>query len=125
MKSVATSHIGLAILRILPNIFMITHGFPKFQKLISGNTEFGDPLGIGSAPTLFLAVIAEFICPILMIVGFKTKWATIPSMVTMAVAAFIVHSADPFGTKEKALLFLVIYIVIFLLGPGKYSIDKK
>jgi len=125
MKNIASTHLGLAILRILPNAFMLTHGFPKFQKLISGNTEFGDPLGIGPAPTLFLAVVAEFICPILMIIGFKTKWATIPSALTMAVAAFVVHGADPFNVKEKALLFLVIFIAIFLLGPGKYSLDRK
>ena len=40
-------------------------------------------------------------------------------------SCFIVHAADPFGTKEKALLFAVTFIVIFLLGPGKYSIDRK
>lgn len=125
MKNTALTHLGLAILRIAPSAFLLTHGIPKFQKLISGNIEFGNPLGIGAAPSLFLAVVGEFICPILMIIGFKTKWAAIPSAITMAVAAFVVHSADPFGVKEKALLFLVFFILVFLLGPGKYSIDKK
>ena len=39
--------------------------------------------------------------------------------------AFVVHLDDPFGRKEKAVLYLVGYMIIFLLGPGKYSIDKK
>lgn len=125
MKNSLTVNIGLAFLRIATSAMMLTHGLPKFQKLISGNFEFGNPIGIGAAPSLFLAVIGEFICPILIIIGYKTKWATIPSIITMAVAAFMVHGADPFGTKEKALLFLVLFIVIYLLGPGKYSIDKK
>ena len=43
----------------------------------------------------------------------------------MVVAAFVVHFDDPFGRKEKAVLYLVGYMIIFLLGPGKYSIDKK
>jgi len=43
----------------------------------------------------------------------------------MAVAAFIVHGDDPFGTKEKALLYLAFFIVIALVGPGKFSIDEK
>jgi putative oxidoreductase len=43
----------------------------------------------------------------------------------MAVAAFIAHAADPFGTKEKPLLFLVIFIVLLLTGGGKYSLDRK
>jgi len=43
----------------------------------------------------------------------------------MLVAGFIVHAADPFGTKEKAFLFSAFFIMIILLGPGKFSIDKK
>ena len=119
------THIGLAVLRILPSAFLITHGWGKFNKLISGNFEFPDPIGIGASPSLFLAVIGEFICPLLIIIGFKTRWAAVPSAITMFVAAFIVHASDPFGTKEKALLFLVIFIVIILVGPGRYSIDKR
>ncbi|THV58305.1 DoxX family protein [Flagellimonas alvinocaridis] len=125
MKNNTLVHLGLALLRIVPSVFMLTHGYPKLLKLINGNTEFANPFGIGEAPSLFLAVIGEFICPLLMIIGFKTRWAAIPTAITMAVAAFMIHGADPFGTKEKALLFFVVFVVIFLLGPGKYSVDKK
>ena len=125
MKSNLTTHVGLAILRIAPSLMMLTHGYPKFKKILAGNFEFGNPLGIGEAPSLFLAVIAEFICPILIILGFKTKIATIPTIITMMVAAFIVHGSDPFGSKEKALLFLSIFVCVLLLGPGKFSLDKR
>lgn len=125
MKNNTLVHLGLALLRIIPSVFLMTHGYPKLIKLINGNTEFANPFGIGEAPTLFLAVIGEFICPLLMIIGFKTRWAAIPSAITMFVAAFMIHAADPFGTKEKALLFLTFFVVIFLLGPGKYSVDKR
>ncbi|WP_405382043.1 DoxX family protein [Maribacter sp. LLG6340-A2] len=125
MKNPLFKDLGLAFFRIAVSAMMLTHGLPKFQKLISGNFEFGDPIGIGAAPSLFLAVIGEFICPILIIIGFKTRLSAIPTAITMAVAAFIAHGADPFGTKEKALLYLVAYITIFLVGPGKLSIDKK
>ncbi len=125
MKNSLQINLGLAFLRVSSAALIMTHGIPKFQKLLSGDMEFGDPLGIGGAPSLFLAIIGEFICPILVIIGFKTRWAAVPTVITMAVAAFVVHSADPFGVKEKALLFLVLFITIILLGPGKYSIDKK
>ncbi|WP_222984269.1 DoxX family protein [Flagellimonas meishanensis] len=125
MKNNLLIHLGLALLRILPSAFMLTHGYPKLMKLVNGNTEFANPFGIGEAPTLFLAVIAEFVCPVLMIIGFKTRWAAIPAAIAMFVAAFMIHAADPFATKEKALLFLVFFVVIFLLGPGKYSVDKR
>ena len=125
MKSPLIKDIGLAFFRIAISAMMLTHGLPKFQKLISGNFEFGDPIGIGATPSLFLAVIGEFICPILVIIGFKTRWVAIPPAITMLVAGLIVHADDPFGTKEKALMFLVFFVSIILLGPGKFSIDKK
>lgn len=125
MTKALKTDIGLAVLRIFPSIFLLTHGWPKLNRLIAGNFEFPDPIGIGSSPSLFLAVIGEFICPILIILGFKTRWAAVPSAITMFVAAFIHHSADPFTDKEKAMLFLVIFIVIMLVGPGKFSIDRK
>ena len=123
MKNKLQYNIGLALLRILPSAMLLTHGIPKFQKLISGNFEFGDPIGIGATPSLFLAVIGEFICPIFIIVGFKTRWMALAPAVTMLVAGFIVHATDPFGTKEKAVMYLVFFIAIILLGPGKFSID--
>lgn len=125
MKTSPLTAIGLAFFRISMSVMMLTHGLPKFQKLISGDFEFGDPIGIGAAPSLFLAVIGEFICPILVIIGYKTRLATIPTTITMLVAVFIVHAADAFGSKEKALLYLVGFVTIALLGPGKYSIDRK
>jgi len=125
MQNKIVRDIGLAILRIAPSAMLLTHGIPKFQKIINGNMEFGDPLGIGAAPSLFLAVIGEFICPILVIIGFKTRWMAVPPAITMAVAGFIHHSADEFATKEKAFLFLTFFIIIILLGPGRYSVDRK
>ncbi|MGX1930014.1 DoxX family protein [Flagellimonas sp. 2504JD4-2] len=125
MKNNLLIHLGLALLRIVPSALLMTHGYPKLQKLISGDTEWLNPIGIGQAPSLFLAMLGEFICPILIIIGFKTRWAAIPSAITMFVAAFIHHASDPLGKKELALVYFVVFVVIYLLGPGKYSVDKK
>jgi putative oxidoreductase len=123
MKSM--HHIGLLLLRLSFSGLMLTHGIPKLMNLAQGNLEFSDPLGIGAVPSLILTVIGEVICPLLLIIGYKTRLAAIPAAITMAVAAFIVHGADPIGTKEKALLYLFAFAVIALTGAGKYSVDKK
>ena len=118
--------IGKLVLRISMGGFMLTHGWPKLSKLIStGEFKFGDPLGIGPEASLIGTILAEFFCSILIIVGVKTKLATIPLIFTMLVAAFIVHADDPFGNKEKALLYLAGYVAILLLGPGRYSLDHR
>ena len=123
MKS--TYHIGLLLLRFGMGGMMLTHGIPKLMNLVQGNMDFGDPIGVGPSLSLILTVLAEAICPLLIIIGFKTRLATIPAIIAMAVAAFIVHGADPFGTKEKALLYLFGFVVIALTGAGKYSVDKR
>tara|TARA_B110000003_G_scaffold59917_1_gene60008 strand:- start:793 stop:1167 length:375 start_codon:yes stop_codon:yes gene_type:complete len=118
-------NITLLFTRISFSLMMITHGYPKLIKLFSENPSFSNPIGIGEIPTLTLAVFTEFIAPIFIIIGYKTKFFSVFPIITMIVAGFIVHFDDPFSRKEKAILYLVGFIIIYLLGPGKYSIDKK
>lgn len=117
-------HLSLLLLRLASGGFMLTHGFPKLQRLMAGEMQFGDPLGLGAEVSLVLAVFAEFFCSILVMLGLGTRLAVLPLIVTMAVAAFIVHGADPFGRKEMALFYLVSYVVLLLSGSGKISVDR-
>ena len=117
--------LGLLFLRIVSGAVMLTHGYPKFQKILTGDLKFGDPIGLGQIPSLYLSTFAEFLCAILVIIGLYTRLSLIPLIINMSVAFFIAHSADDFGTKEKSLLFLGMFIVLFLTGPGRFSIDNK
>jgi putative oxidoreductase len=121
----ATYHFGLLLLRLGFSALMLTHGIPKLMNLVQGNTDFGDPIGIGATLSFILVVIAEAICPLLIIIGFKTRLSAIPPIIAMGVAAFVVHASDPIDTKEKALLYLFAFLVIALTGAGKYSVDRK
>ena len=125
MKNSPVTNFGLLLLRVVFSGMLLTHGIPKLMKLVAGDLEFADPIGIGAPLSLVLAIFGEVIFPILVIIGFKTRWTVIPMILTMAVAAFIVHASDPMSTKELSILFLTAFISIALLGPGKYSIDKK
>ncbi|HEX9600592.1 MAG TPA: DoxX family protein [Mariniflexile sp.] len=115
--------LGLLILRIGFAGMLLTHGIPKIKLLFENPIKFADPIGVGETTTLILALIGEVIAPILILIGFKTKLATIPSIITMFVAVFVIHASDPIDVKEKAILYLVAFLVIFLTGAGKYSID--
>ncbi len=117
--------LGLLILRFFSFGFMLTHGWPKFQKVVVGNFQFRDPVGLGSGLSLGLTVFAEFFCSLFIILGLFTRPALLFNAVTMLIAAFVVHASDPFKTKEMALLYLVISVALIFTGPGKYALDKK
>lgn len=117
--------LGLFILRLVGGGAMITHGWMKLSAALSGNMQFGDPIGIGTELSLYLAIFAEFACSILLILGLFTRLALIPLIITMLVAFFLVHGNDAFQVKELAFIYLGLYLAIFLTGPGKYSIDSK
>lgn len=115
---------ALLVLRIGTMVPMcISHGFGKLKEIAGGNLGFADPVGMGPTFSKYLAVFGEFGCAFLVIIGFFTRWATLPLMLIMAVAFFVVHKSDNFSTKELAWLYFVALIAIFLAGPGKYSLD--
>lgn len=118
-------HTILAVTRIGFSILLMTHGYAKLLRLLTGELQFANPIGIGEFPTLILAILAEFVAPLFIIVGYKTRWATLLPMATMLIAAFIVHWPDPFAKKEHALLFFLGFLAVYAFGAGKYSIDRR
>ena len=117
--------LALLILRLAGGGFMLTHGFPKLQRILEGNWKFADPIGLGPEISLVLVVFAEFICAIMLLVGFKARFASIFLMFTMLVAAFIQHGDDPWGKKEFPLLYFAIFLAVFLMGSGNHSLDGR
>ena len=109
--------LGLLIFRLGIAALMLTHGIPKLITFFgSEEIVFADPLGIGEITTFTLAVFAEFVCAVLVILGLGTRLAVIPLIATMAVAALIVHSTDGFGRQELPLLFLTGFVLLFFTG---------
>ena len=115
---------GLLILRIGFSIGLMTHGYGKILRIIEGNFKFADPIGIGPESSLILTAFSEFVAPILIIVGWKTRLFSIFPVITMFIAFSISHDGDPFYKKEKALIYLIAFVTIYLTGPGKYKINR-
>lgn len=103
---------------------MLTHGVKKYMMLFSTEPiQFADPIGLGETNSLILAFIAEFVCSILLLIGFATRLVVIPLIITMFVIVFVVHAADGFESQELGGLYLTIYVLLLITGSGKYSID--
>jgi putative oxidoreductase len=115
----------LLFLRIGFGGLMLLHGWAKLNDVLMGKMQFADPIGMGEEWSLYLTVFAEFFCSLLLILGLVTRLALIPLIVTMFVAIFIVLRNTPIAEKDTAILYAIIFLVILLLGPGRYSIDHK
>jgi len=121
----ALSSFALFVFRIVIGIFMLTHGYGKLRMLFGSDPiQFADPIGIGVNTSLALVVFAEFFCSIFLILGLASRFASIPLLITMLVAAFIFHATNPFFQKELPFVYATIYLVIAILGPGKISVDN-
>ncbi|MEI6834572.1 MAG: DoxX family protein [bacterium] len=118
--------LGLLVLRLVAGLTMAAqHGIGKLQNLLNGNVQFPDPIGIGAPTSLFLTGMTEFFCAMAVSLGVLTRLMSIPLAFTMMIAAFVVHANDSFERKELAILYLVIFFIFILTGPGRYSVDAK
>ncbi|RJP24467.1 MAG: DoxX family protein [Deltaproteobacteria bacterium] len=137
-----SASIGILILRLGTGGYLITHGWGKLEMLLAGGAEkFGDPIGLGSTLSLALVTTSEFLCAMLIILGLATRLAAVPVVITMTVAAFVIHARDPWTmeaaanaffsgasktwfSKEPALLYLIPFLSLVFTGGGKLSLDR-
>lgn len=116
--------VGLLVLRLgTGGLLLYGHGWGKITKYAERAPKFADPIGLGSETSFALVVFAEVFCSSAVILGLGTRFAAVPIVIFSIVAAFVQHGADPFGDKEKALLFGVPALALIFTGGGRYSLD--
>jgi putative oxidoreductase len=106
-------------------LMVYNHGLMKIMLFSESPESFSDPLGIGGAASYYLVVFAEAICSGLVFLGLFTRFALVPLLVTMMVAIFSVNWDNPLAEKELPMLYLSVYVAIWLLGPGRFSVDWR
>ncbi len=111
-------------LRLIYGSLFVHYGYTKFISYDEILPQFPDIIGIGSKFSFILVIFAELICGFLVTIGYLTRLAIIPIFITMIVAYFLAHANDEFQAKTLPFVFLLLSFVIFILGSGKYSIDK-
>jgi putative oxidoreductase len=118
------SDIAALLLRLIFGGLFVYYGYMKVAFYHQILPMFGDIIGIGSKLSFILVIFAELVCGFLILVGFRTRLAVIPIFITMAVAYFIAHAKDPFTVKQIAFVYLLLSLVVFVSGSGKFSIDR-
>lgn len=131
MKKLVFSHfpvaadVALLLLRVGAAVMLLTHGWSKITNYSERLNNFSDPIGLGPSLSLQLVIFAEVFCAIFLILGFMSRLFLIPLIINMAVIAFISHGDDPFNRQELPLLYLLVFVVLMLMGPGKISLDGQ
>ena len=125
MKSDLSTSLGLLVLRLGAGGFLLAaHGWGKLIGFSDLAGRFPDPIGLGSGISLTLAVFAEAICSLLLVLGLGTRFAAIPPLITMLVAAFVVHGSDPWAKKEFALLYAIPFLTLIFTGGGRFALER-
>lgn len=121
--------IGLLLLRITIAGLMIFHGVAKL-----GHLDGIQNMLSGAGLPAFMAYgvyITELVAPLLIIIGFRTRLASLVFFSGMLMAMFLKHGTNIFALSktggleiELILLFAFGALVLFFTGAGKYALSK-
>lgn len=125
---------GLLLLRIGVGIMMILHGLPKLMDgkekwvKLGGNMKH---FGLNAYPEIwgFMASVTETVGGLFFLIGFFFRPSSFLLMFTMLVAASS-HLYKANTTLEgvmdasEAIELGFVFLAMFIIGPGRYSIDK-
>lgn len=100
----------------------VNHGYVKLMHFHEWKTDFTHFMGLASSLSLALAIFAELGCSVMLMLGLFTRLALLPLLIAMAVI-FQSHHWDLLGEGELATSFLIGYLAILAIGPGRYSLD--
>lgn len=109
-------------LRVFFGVLFFTHGIDKIANFNELSQTFPDVLGFGSYMSLMVSIFCEFCCSLFLIAGLMVRITVLPMIVSMAVAFFDVHDAM-FPQGELALIYMIMFVILYITGPGRFSID--
>lgn len=111
------------LLRLIFGGMFVYYGYMKAANYEAFAPMFQDFIGIGAKLSFNLVIFAELICGFFILIGLLTRFSVIPVFITMIIAFFVAHANDGFNDKAIAFVYMLLCIVIFILGSGRYSAD--
>lgn len=112
----------ILVLRLFFGIMFFIHGVDKIANFSILSESYPNVLGFGSYMTLMITIFCEFCCSLFLMAGLLVRIMVLPMIAAMAVAFFDIHDALlPDG--ELSLIYLIVFVILYIVGPGKYSVD--
>ena len=125
------SDIAKLLLRLSVGIMMLFHGVEKIVNGINGVKHLTVNAGL---PEFFAygVYIGEIVVPIFIILGLYARIASLFLALNMVMAIFLAYGNSLFALGkhgapviELPLFYLILSVVIFLLGSGRYAVNSK
>lgn len=114
----------LLLFRIGVSLQLIfAHGLKKLGIGVLTAEIVENPLHLPESFNQFFAIAANVYLPFLVIIGFLTRLAVLPAIAVTLTGFFVVHINDSAILRDAPAMYSMAYIVIFFLGPGRFSID--
>ena len=118
--------IGLLFLRVSGALFLLgVHGLPKLLNFSTELQRIEDPFHLGAHLTLILAIFAEVLCPLLIVVGVLVRLACLPILFVLLVALLVVHPQWSVAEGQFGWLLLILFTSIFIAGPGRLALNGR
>jgi putative oxidoreductase len=108
---------------VFAGLVCVNHGLSKLTHFSSMASSFPDPVHVGHKLSLILVIFAEVFCALLLVLGLFSRFAALVLVISMAVAAFIVHQGQSLTIHEPAFTYLAVFFSLLLVGPGRISVD--
>lgn len=129
MNTILKQDLAFLLLRIAFGFRLI---YGTFDNIIDWNRmlEFETFLANNGFPfplvCAIVSVYIQFLAGLSWIIGFKVKWTSLLMIVNFVIALVVVHLAhgDAYLNMAPAVHLLVIAVFLYLVGPGRYAIDK-
>ncbi|KZN21155.1 MULTISPECIES: DoxX family protein [Pseudomonas] len=119
-------HLGLLFLRVSGALFLLgVHGLPKVLDYSAELQRIEDPFHLGAHLTLILAIFAEVLCPLLIVVGVLVRLACLPILFVLLVALLVVHPQWSVAEGQFGWLLLILFTSIFIAGPGRLALNVR
>ncbi len=120
--------IGKLTLRLMVGGLLIFYGF---DKIINGIGYIEGLIKLQNLPywLAYGVYVGEFIAPLFLILGWRSRWWAMVVVVNMSVAIYLVHSktilslgSNGAWSIEVPLFYLLGALAIVFLGSGRYAI---
>lgn len=116
---------GISLIRIIVGLFMTYHGWEVFDSEIMKGYLTQDAFKNYSSPLpmIYMGKTAELISGLLLTFGLLTRVASVILMCTMLYISFFVGHGKIWYEDQHPFLFVLLALVFFFTGPGKWSLD--